>query len=102
MSARVAREAEANERKMKEAHDLLESRKTLFPPWTLKKLIKEAIDTPSILWLEPVISLDRVNSVDSQFDMPLTRKAFIFMLSLILLMSLILTRRFMGSLLNSI
>lgn len=78
MSARIAREAKANERKMKEAHDLLESRKTLFPPWTLKKLIKEAIDTPSILWLEPMISLDRVNSVNSQFDMPLTRKAFIF------------------------
>ena len=67
MSARVAREFEANERKMKEAHDLLESRKTLFPPWTLEKLIKEAIETPSNLWLELVISLDRINSVDSQF-----------------------------------
>ena len=31
-NAQVAREAEANERRMKEAHDLLESRKTLFPP----------------------------------------------------------------------
>ncbi|KAL7590356.1 hypothetical protein Lser_V15G35623 [Lactuca serriola] len=51
MSARVAREAEGNERKM-EAHDRLESRKNLFPPWTLERLIKEAIDTPSILWLE--------------------------------------------------
>ncbi|KAL7601420.1 hypothetical protein Lser_V15G24050 [Lactuca serriola] len=78
MSARVAREAEATERKMKEAHDLLESRKTFFPPWTLEKLLKEVIETPSILWFEPVISLDRINSVDSQFDMPLTRKAFIF------------------------
>ncbi|KAL7594772.1 hypothetical protein Lser_V15G29628 [Lactuca serriola] len=78
MSACVAREAEATERKMKEAHDLLESRKTLFPPWTLEKLLKEPIETPSILWLEPVISLDHINSVDSQFDMPLTRKAFIF------------------------
>ncbi|KAL7600728.1 hypothetical protein Lser_V15G23040 [Lactuca serriola] len=71
-------EAEATERKMKEAHDLLESRKTLFPLWTLEKVLKEAIETPSILWLEPVISLDRINSVDSQFDMPLTRKAFTF------------------------
>ncbi|KAL7598236.1 hypothetical protein Lser_V15G23055 [Lactuca serriola] len=59
-------EAEATERKMKEAHDLLESRKTLFPLWTLEKVLKEAIETPSILWLEPVISLDRINSVDSQ------------------------------------
>ncbi|KAL7600401.1 hypothetical protein Lser_V15G23655 [Lactuca serriola] len=78
ISTRVAREAEEAERKQKEAHDLLESRKTLFPSWTLERLIKEAIDTPNILWLEPVISLDRSNTVDSQFDMPLTRKAFIF------------------------
>ncbi|KAL7610248.1 hypothetical protein Lser_V15G14214 [Lactuca serriola] len=78
INARVAREAEEAERRQKEAHDLLESRKTLFPPWNLEKLIKEAIETPSILWIEPVISLDRSNTVDSQFDMPLTRKAFIF------------------------
>ncbi|KAL7601907.1 hypothetical protein Lser_V15G26951 [Lactuca serriola] len=78
ISARVAREAEEAERKQKEAHDLLESRKTLFPAWTLERMIKEAINTPSILWLEPVISLDCSNTVDSQFDMPLTRKAFIF------------------------
>ncbi|KAL7590731.1 hypothetical protein Lser_V15G37323 [Lactuca serriola] len=77
-NVRVAREAEEAERKKKEAHDLLESRKTLFPAWTLERMIKEAIDTPSILWLEPVISFDCYNSVDSQFDMPLTRKAFIF------------------------
>ncbi|KAL7619172.1 hypothetical protein Lser_V15G03621 [Lactuca serriola] len=75
---RVAREAEEAERKQKEAHDLLESRKTLFLAWTRERMIKEAIDTPSILWLEPVISFDCDNSVDSQFDMPLTRKAFIF------------------------
>ncbi|KAL7601624.1 hypothetical protein Lser_V15G23907 [Lactuca serriola] len=75
---RVAREAEEAERKQKEAHDLLESRKTLFPAWTRERLIKEAIDTPNILWLDPVISFDCYNSVDSQFDMPLTRKAFIF------------------------
>ncbi|KAL7614886.1 hypothetical protein Lser_V15G06502 [Lactuca serriola] len=74
----VAREAEEAERMQKEAHDLLESRKTLFPAWTRERMIKEAIDTPSILWLESVISFDCNNSVDSQFDMPLTRKAFIF------------------------
>ncbi|KAL7582410.1 hypothetical protein Lser_V15G45692 [Lactuca serriola] len=76
--SRVAREAEEAERKQKEANDLLESRKLLFPAWTRDRLIKEAIETPSILWLEPVISFDCINSVDSQFDMPLTRKAFIF------------------------
>ncbi|KAL7586246.1 hypothetical protein Lser_V15G38226 [Lactuca serriola] len=77
-ASRVAREAEEAERKQKEAHDLLESRKTLFPAWTRERMIKEAIETPSILWLEPVISFDCNNTVDSQFDMPLTRKAFIF------------------------
>ena len=65
ISARVAREAEEAERRQKEAHDLLESRKTLFPPWTLEKLLKEAIETPNILCLEPVISLDRSNTIDS-------------------------------------
>ncbi|KAL7604926.1 hypothetical protein Lser_V15G18168 [Lactuca serriola] len=77
-ASRVAREAEEAERKQKEAHDLLESRKLLFPAWTRDRLIKEAIETPSILWLEPVISFDCNNTIDSQFDMPLTRKAFIF------------------------
>ncbi|KAL7600948.1 hypothetical protein Lser_V15G23566 [Lactuca serriola] len=77
-ASRVAREVEEAERKQKEAHDLLESRKTLFPAWTRERMIKEAIETPSILWLEPVISFDCNNTVDSQFDMPLTRKAFIF------------------------
>ncbi|KAL7598229.1 hypothetical protein Lser_V15G23058 [Lactuca serriola] len=66
LSSSAEIEAEATERKMKEAHDLLESRKTLFPLWTLEKVLKEAIETPNILWLEPMISLDRINSVDSQ------------------------------------
>ena len=43
-NVRVAREAEEAERKKKEAHDLLESRKTLFPAWTRERMIKETID----------------------------------------------------------
>ena len=39
-ASRVAREAEEAERKQKEAHDLLESRKLLFPSWTRDRLIK--------------------------------------------------------------
>ena len=45
---------------------------------SLDNLIKEAIDSPSTHWLEPVISLDCDNSRDSQFDMLITQKAFIF------------------------
>ncbi|CAH1431384.1 unnamed protein product [Lactuca virosa] len=75
---RIAREEEERERKRKESHDALESRETLFPSWTLEKLLKEAIESPSTHWLEPVISFDRENSRDSQFDMLITRKAFVF------------------------
>ena len=50
----------------------------LFPPWTKETLIKEAIESPSTLWLEPVTSFDCDNTRDSQFDMPITRKAFVF------------------------
>ncbi|KAL7616781.1 hypothetical protein Lser_V15G04432 [Lactuca serriola] len=76
--AKVARKAKENEKRLKEAHDLLESKKTLFPLWNLEKLIKEAIESPSTHWLEPVVSLDRENTRDSQFDMPITPKAFVF------------------------
>ncbi|KAL7598238.1 hypothetical protein Lser_V15G23057 [Lactuca serriola] len=51
LSSSAEIEAEATERKMKEAHDLLESRKTLFPLWTLEKVLKEVIETPNILEL---------------------------------------------------
>ena len=99
---RVAREAEEAERKKKEAHDLLESRKTLFPAWTRERMIKEAIETPSILWLEPVISFDCNNTVDSQFDMPLTRNRLSSTPSLTSLKSLIRTLSLTGSSLTSI
>ncbi|XP_023750787.1 uncharacterized protein LOC111899139 [Lactuca sativa] len=77
-NSRIAKEAEERERKQKEAHDLLESRKILFPLWTLEQMIKEAIESPSTHWLEPVVSFDCENSRNSQFDMPITRKAFVF------------------------
>lgn len=72
------KEEEERERKQKEANDTLESRKTLFPLWTLDTLIKEAIKSPSSFWMEPVISFDLENSKHSQFDMLITRRAFIF------------------------
>lgn len=77
-NSRIAKEAEERERKQKEAHDLLESHEILFPLQTLERMIKQAIDSPSTHWLEPVVSFDCENSTDSQFDMLITRKAFVF------------------------
>nr|KAJ0210427.1 hypothetical protein LSAT_V11C400177580 [Lactuca sativa] len=62
-NARAAREAEEKDRKMKEAHDLLESRKTLFPLWSLEKLVKEVNDSPSTHWLEPTWSAQKITFV---------------------------------------
>ena len=38
----------------------------------------KVIEAPNSHWLEPVLSFDVENSKDSQFDMPINRKAFIF------------------------
>lgn len=66
-----------NERRKKSMMLLSVSRHS-FPPWTREGLIKEAIEFPSTYWLEPIASFDCENSGDSQFDMPITRKAFVF------------------------
>nr|KAJ0210445.1 hypothetical protein LSAT_V11C400208170 [Lactuca sativa] len=65
------------EQKRKEV-ELLEKKKSMFPVWTIDSLQRCAIDEPSILWLEPVMSIGLDNSKDAQFDMPITRKEFIF------------------------
>ena len=41
-------------------------------------LISQAIESPSIYWLEPIASFNCDKSKDSQFDTPITRKAFTF------------------------
>lgn len=50
----------------------------LFPLWTLEQMLHEAVELPSVHWLESVISFDLENMKDSQFHMPITRKAFVF------------------------
>nr|KAJ0186128.1 hypothetical protein LSAT_V11C900506530 [Lactuca sativa] len=65
------------EQKRKEA-ELLEKKKVMFPEWTKDSLQRCAIDEPAILWLEPIMSFSLDNSKDAQFDMTITRKAFIF------------------------
>lgn len=53
-------------------------KKTLFSLWTLERLLKEAIESPNINWLELVISFDLENKMDSHFDIPITRRSFVF------------------------
>ncbi|XP_023734159.1 uncharacterized protein LOC111882023 [Lactuca sativa] len=59
------------EKKQKEK-ELMEKKKSIFPKWTIDSLQKSAIDEPSVLWLEPVMSFGLENSKDEQFDMPIT------------------------------
>lgn len=47
-NARIAREAEAKERKEKEAHHTLECKKLMFPPWTLERMMHRAVDLPNV------------------------------------------------------
>ncbi|XP_052627738.1 uncharacterized protein LOC128134252 [Lactuca sativa] len=68
----------AQEVKNKEEEDVLQCKKTLFPEWDRDTLINQEIEFPSMYWLEPIASFECDNSKDSQFDMPITRKAFTF------------------------
>lgn len=74
----IIREAEEKERAEREAQVALKSRKSLFPKWTVEGVTNEAIECLNIHWIEPVASIELENTVDSQFDMPLTMKAFLF------------------------
>jgi len=56
----------------------LKTRKILFPEWDVRRMLLEAIDTPKQLWLEPAVSFDLSNSLDSQLDFPTTPRAFLF------------------------
>ncbi|XP_023754897.1 uncharacterized protein LOC111903350 [Lactuca sativa] len=75
---KITKEAEEIERRNKEEEDILQCKKALFPEWTRDVLISQAIESPSVYWLEPIASFDYDNSKDSQFDMPITRKSFTF------------------------
>ncbi|CAI9276276.1 unnamed protein product [Lactuca saligna] len=74
----IRKKLEAEEVKVKNAKIVVETLKALFPRWSMKRIQKEAIDEPSIYWLEPSISFDLVNDVENQFDFPITPRAFLF------------------------
>lgn len=50
----------------------------LFPPWSMEQILNEAMDNPSVHWLDPVTSFELENTLDSQLDFPITPKAFLF------------------------
>ncbi|CAH1436031.1 unnamed protein product [Lactuca virosa] len=47
---RIIREAEDKDRAEKEAQATLQSKKLLFPKWTLKQIQRDAVDLPSQYW----------------------------------------------------
>ncbi|CAH1415802.1 unnamed protein product [Lactuca virosa] len=75
---RIIREAEEKERVEKEAQATLQSKKLLFPKWTLKRIQNDVVDLPSQYWLEPIVSFDLQNTQDSQLDLPITPIVFRF------------------------
>lgn len=64
-NARIAREDGEKERRGKDAHDTLECRKLLFALWKLKRMFYEAVELPSVHWLEPFSSFDLEKAKDS-------------------------------------
>ena len=75
---KLREELETKEAEAKIARVTLETQKSLFPPWSVDKIQKEAIDAPNIYWLEPTISFDLNNEANSQLDFPITPRAFLF------------------------
>nr|KAJ0193115.1 hypothetical protein LSAT_V11C800452990 [Lactuca sativa] len=101
LAEKIAKETTELENKVKEKK-LLEKKKSIFPEWNIYSLQKEAIDEPSALWLEPVMSFDLENSKDVQFDMPITQRRLSFIASTQPLAFSLWTRRWIGICWNSI
>ena len=74
----IIREAEEKERAEKEAQTTLQSKKLLFPKWTMKRIQNDVVDLPNQYWLDPIGSFDLQNTQDSQLDLPITPKDFRF------------------------
>ncbi|CAI9276534.1 unnamed protein product [Lactuca saligna] len=74
----LRQELEANDADAEIVKVTLATQKSLFPLWTLERIQKEAVDEPSTHWLEPSISFQLDNIVDSQLDFPITPRDFLF------------------------
>ena len=75
---RLRKELEDKEKKAEISKVTLETQRSLFPPWIMDQIQKEAIGDLNINWLEPSISFDLENSLESQLDFPITPRAFLF------------------------
>lgn len=74
----LRKDLEAQEAEAKKVKLMLETQKSLFPPWSMERMQKEANDDANIYWLEPSISFELNNNVESQLDFPITPRAFLF------------------------
>ncbi|CAI9283106.1 unnamed protein product [Lactuca saligna] len=72
------RELEAKEAEDRVLNVTLATQMSVIPPWTLERIQKEEIDDPSVYLLEPSVSFELINIIDSQLEFPLTPKAFLF------------------------
>lgn len=69
---------DAEDVELKNTKQILESKKTLFPEWTLDRMQNEAINDPNLFWLEPKTSFDTNNDVECQLDFLITPRVFLF------------------------
>ncbi|CAI9266357.1 unnamed protein product [Lactuca saligna] len=75
---RVAKEAEAHDKEARDGQVTLIIQKTLFLPWSMERILNEAINNLSIHWSDSVVAFDLENTSESQLDFPITLKAFLF------------------------
>ncbi|CAI9284227.1 unnamed protein product [Lactuca saligna] len=74
-----ANDQKAQEVEAKIAKITLETHNSLFRPWLIKRIQREAIDDLSVYWLEPMVSFDLNKEAYYQFDFPIIPRAFMFM-----------------------
>lgn len=72
------KELEAKEQETRISMITHETQMSLFPPWSLERIQKEAIDDLSVHWMERLVSFELNNIADSHLDFPLTPKSFLF------------------------
>ncbi|CAI9260909.1 unnamed protein product [Lactuca saligna] len=72
----LRKELEAQETEAEIVKITLETHNSLIPPWSINRTQKEAIDDPSVYWLEPTVSFELNTEAYSQFDFPITPMDF--------------------------
>ncbi|CAI9260627.1 unnamed protein product [Lactuca saligna] len=78
VTRRVTKEIEAQEKEARDEQVTLVTQKTLFPAWSMERILNEAIENLGTHWLESTISFELENTLESQIDLPITPRAFLF------------------------